>query len=153
MVDTILTVIGDVGALAAAWFAFLALGKANATIKEAEAARLDAEQAAKDAATERREAAKDRRDAERDRMRRRIEHVGEILEAAASAAKEPHGRWATHLNRLRQALVGLHELLPECVELVKAVNTADQVGRYVSNARNEVELKLRSLSSELVRPD
>jgi hypothetical protein len=72
MVDTILSAIGDVGALAAAVLAFLALGKASAVIKQTEAARVDAERAAKDAAA-------DRQDAERDRMCRRIEKVGESL--------------------------------------------------------------------------
>jgi hypothetical protein len=86
-------------------------------------------------------------------MRRRVERVGEILEAAASAAKEPHGRWATHVNRLRQALVGLHELLPESVELANAANTADQVGRYIVKARNEVELELKHLNQESTWPD
>ena len=153
MVDGILAAIGDIGALAAAWFAFLALGRANETIKEAKAARLEAEQAAKEAAAERRESAKDRREAEKYRLRRRIEHVGEIVEVAASAAKEPHGRWATEVNRLRQGLVGLHELLPECTGLANSANTADQVGRYVAGARNEVELQLKQLSQEAARSD
>jgi len=54
--DTILVAIGDVAALAAALFAFLARGKASETVREAKAARVDAEQAARDAAADRREA-------------------------------------------------------------------------------------------------
>lgn len=138
MLDTTLSAVGDVGALAAAAFAFLALGKANATIKLAESARVAAEQAAKDAAA-------DRREAERDRMLRRIEKVGEILEAVAFAAKEPGGgRWQTHRNRLRQALVGLHERLPRCMALVNEVKMPAQVDRYIGAARSEVELELES---------
>src|SRR5260370_33500356 len=71
--DTILVAIGDVAALAAALFAFLALGKASETVREAKAARVDAEQAARDAAA-------DRREDERDRQPRRAERVGGMVE-------------------------------------------------------------------------
>jgi hypothetical protein len=51
--DTILVAIGDVAALATALFAFLALGKASETVREAKAARVDAEQAARDVGADR----------------------------------------------------------------------------------------------------
>jgi hypothetical protein len=93
MLDTILTAIGDAAALAAALFAYLALRKASETIKEAN---------------------NDRREAEQKRMRDRIEHVGEILEAIASAAQSSPYRLTVYFNRLGLALTGLRERLPKC---------------------------------------
>jgi Na+/phosphate symporter len=79
-----------------------------------------------------------------------IEHVGEIVEAVASAARDDlEGRVVVHRNRLRQALVGLHKLLPECVKLANEVKSPDQANRYVSKARAEVEPELEQLGGEL----
>jgi hypothetical protein len=133
MVNTILAAIAAAAAAVAAVCAVLALHKANETIKVAE-------QAAKDAAAERRQA-------ERERDWHRIEHVGEIVEAVASAAGDHlEGRVVVHRNRLRQALVGLHKRLPECEKLANDVKSPDQ---YVSNARTEVERELEHLGGEL----
>lgn len=146
MVNTILAVISAAAAAIAAVCAVLALRTANDTIKEAKAARLDAEQAARDAAAERREAV-------RERERHQIEHVGEIVEAIASAAKNHfEDRVVVHRNRLRHALVGLHDRLPECVAIVNEVKSADQVDLYISKARVEVERKLERLSAVPSRP-
>ncbi len=143
MVNTILAAIGAAAAAVAAVCAVQALRQANETIKVAKLAREDAEQAAQDAAAERRQA-------ERERNRHRIESVGEIVEAIASAARDHlEGRMVVHRNRLRQALVGLHERLPECVRLVNEVKSPDQADRYVSKARAEVERQLEHLSGEL----
>jgi hypothetical protein len=132
MLDTILTVIGDVAALAAALFAFLALRKASETIREAK---------------------KDRFEAEQNRLRDRIEHVGEILEAMASAAVSTRYRFTVHHNRLGLALAGLREQLPKCMTLFNEVTTPDQFTSYdINPARNEIDDELNSLSSRLTRP-
>src|SRR5262245_35427578 len=132
MLDTILTAIGDAAALAAALFAFLALRKASETIREAR---------------------KDRLEAEQNRLRDRIEHVGEILEAMASAAERTPYRFAVHRNRLGFALAGLRELLPRCMALFNEVATPDQFKSYDIDApRHEIDEKLNSLSSRLTRP-
>ena len=156
LADTILAVVSAVAALVTVWLAYLALSQARQTVDEAKAARLDAELAAKDAAAERRTAAEDRRQAaedrreeERDRQRRRIEHVGEIIEAMASAAQLPDGgRWETHRNRLRQGLVGLHDRLPQCERLVRKAVYHKDVSNYVGTARSEVEVALKHLDGE-----
>lgn len=126
MVDTILTATGDAAALAAALFAFLALRQASQTIREAR---------------------NDRREAERNRMRDRVEHVGEIIEAMASAAESTPKRFPVHRNRLGLALAGLHEQLPKCEGLFNEVRTPDQFKGYDLNvARIEIDSQLNSLS-------
>lgn len=126
MTDTILTAIGDVAALAAALFAFLALRQASETIKDAR---------------------KDRREAERNRMRDRVEHVGEILEAMTSAAENTPKRFPVHRNRLGWALAGLHERLPKCEELFNDVETPDQFEAYdIRSVRDQIDSQLNSLS-------
>jgi hypothetical protein len=128
MIDTVLAAIGDAAALVAALFAFLALRQASKTISEAR---------------------KDRHEAERNRMRDRVEHVGEILEAMASAAADTPKRFPVHRNRLGFALAGLRERLPKCEELFNDVRTSDQFNGYdISMARNEIDSQLNSLSSE-----
>src|SRR5437660_3206059 len=122
MLDTVLVAIGDVAALAAAIFALLALRQASGTIREAR---------------------KDRREAERNRMRDRVEHVGEILEAMASAAEDTPKRFLVHRNRLGFALAGLRERLPKCEELFNNVATPDQFKSYdISVTRNEIDSQL-----------
>jgi hypothetical protein len=145
MLNTILAAISAVAAAVAAVCAVLALRKASDTINVARRAQEDAAQAAKDAAA-------DRREAERERDRHRIEHVGEIVEAIASASRDHlDGRVVVHRNRLRHALVGLHERLPVCVKLLDEVKSPDQVDRYVSNARTEVEYVLEHLNGGLAQ--
>lgn len=143
MVGAILTAIGDVAALAAALCAFLALGKARETIGEARAARKDAEQAAKDAAAERREA-------EREREWRRIEHVGEIVEALAYAA-ESNDRWKIHCNRLSYALLGMEDRFPQTAQLQNCP-TADSALSIANLARPEVERELKRFSENQLQP-
>jgi hypothetical protein len=129
MLDTILTAIGDAAALAAALFAYLALRKASETIREAN---------------------NDRREAEQTRMRDRIEHVGEILEAMASAAQSTPYRFTVHRNRLGLALTGLRERLPKCMALFNEVTTPGQFKSYdINPARREVDSELNSLSSPM----
>jgi hypothetical protein len=107
MLSTILSAISAVAAAVAAVCAVLALRKANDTIRVARRAQ---------------------EDAERERDRHRIEHVGEIVEAIASASRDHlDGRVIIHRNRLRQAIVGLHKQLPECVKLI------DEVKRVMQN--------------------
>lgn len=127
MMDTVLAAIGDVAALAAALFAFLALRQASATIREAR---------------------KGKWEAERNRMRDRVEHVGEILEAMESAAEVFPKRYPVHRNRLGFALAGLREWLPKCEELFNNADTPDRFKNYdISMVRNEVDSQLISLSS------
>jgi hypothetical protein len=149
MVDTILTAIGDAAALAAALFAFMALGRARETItiakdtlQEAVAARQDAERAVKDAAAERRKA-------EREREWRRIEHVGEIVEAVAYAA-ENNDRWKIHCNRLKYALLGLEDRFQQTAQLEKCP-TAESALSIAELARTEVERELKRFSGELAQ--
>jgi len=128
MTDTILTAIGDAAALAATLFAYLALRQASETIREAR---------------------KDRREAERNRMRDRVEHVGEIIEAMASAAENTPKRFPVHRNRLGWALAGLRGQLPKCEELFNNVGTSDQFKGYdISVVRDEIDSQLNSLSRE-----
>lgn len=141
MANTILSVISATAAAVAAVCAVLALRTANATIKEAKAARLDAERAARDAAA-------DRRQAERERERRRVEHIGEIVEAIASAAREPDGgRWMVHRNRLMQALAGQRQRFPQATRFENCSMPEDALC-IVPSARNEVEIKLASMEAE-----
>jgi len=140
MLDTVLSLIGAIATVVAVGLAYLTLRTARATIGEAKAARLDAERAARDAAT-------DRRESELDLRHHRIERVGEILEAVASAAQQQGGgRWQTHRNRLAQALVGLHAQLPKCVALVNEVKAPEQLARYLGEARAEVEFQLGNVA-------
>jgi hypothetical protein len=80
-------------------------------------------------------------------MRDRIERVGEILEAMASAAQNVPKRFPVHRNRLGLALAGLHEQLPECEKIFVDVRTPDQFRDYdLSAARVEIDSQLNSLS-------
>jgi hypothetical protein len=127
MLNTVLTAIGDVAALAAALFAFLALRQASKTIMEAR---------------------NDRHEAERNRMRDRVEHVGEILEAMTSAAEITPHRFAVHRNRLGFALAGLRDTLPHCSALFDDATTpGDFKSLDVVAARNEIDHSLASLSN------
>jgi len=129
---TFLTAIGDVAALAAALFAFLALRQASETIKEAE---------------------EDRRQAELNRTRDRVEHVGEILEAMASASSSAPHRFTVLRNRLGLGLVGLGESLPRCMALFDEARTPDQFNSFdIDAVRREIDEVLQSLSSTLARP-
>lgn len=129
MLDTIFTAIGDAAALAAALFALLALRKAAETIREAKEGR---------------------HEADRNRTRDRIEHVGEILEAMASAAKSTRYRFAVHRNRLGFALTGLRERLPKCLVLFNEVTEPSQFKNfYINAARDEINDALNSLSNKL----
>jgi hypothetical protein len=169
LANTLLAALSAVAALATVWLAYLALGKARETVNEAKIARQDAEQAARDAAAERRaaeeerrqaaadrrEAAADRREQERDRQRHRLERIGEIVEDifwSADLARRGDGRvatnqWMSERNRLRHALVGLHDVLPEAASILNC-GAAEQAVGPASMARNEVERELRHLSGE-----
>jgi hypothetical protein len=156
---TILTAIGTVAALATVWLAYLALSKAKETVDEAKAARQDAEQAAKDAALERRAAAEDRRQASADRRaeeyareRRRLEHVGEVVEDLfwATYLARPGNQaaarsWMAQRNLLRHALVGLYGRLPQTANILNCA-TADQAVEPASQARQEIEHELDKLA-------
>ncbi len=127
----VLTLIGDLAALAAAVFAFLALGKANETITEAKAQRLlteaataEATEADRQASAERQaatEAAKtERLEAEQQRLIRRVERVGQLVEdlfwkaaysdAGAKAQAQAQARPSNRL--IKVDLMSLTELPP-----------------------------------------
>jgi hypothetical protein len=145
--DTVLVAIGDVAALAAALFAFLALGKASETVREAKAARVDAEQAARDVAA-------DRREAERDRQLRRVERVGEIVEDLyGNAGLFGTDQWAADRNRLGHALVGLTGRLPVCAALLGGMpKTYQEATQRVSASRDEVHAELERLNQVQRKP-
>ncbi len=139
--DTIIAAIGSAAALFAALFAYLALGKASETVREAKAARLDAEQAARDAAA-------DRREAERDRRYRRVERVGELVEDLyRKSYSVGTDIWATDRNRLGHALVGLTDQLPRCAALMHA-ETPVEAAQMITDGREEVRQELERLSKE-----
>jgi hypothetical protein len=119
---------GDVAALTAALFAFLALRLAYETIADA---------------------SNDRREAERDRQRDRIEHVGEILEAMASAAQSTPHRFAVHRNRLGLALASLRKQLPKCSALFDETMTPDQFKSFDISAARQRSMTLSSRSATL----
>lgn len=131
MLNTFLTALGDVAALAAALFAFLALRRASETIREAR---------------------DERREAELTRLRDRVEHVGEVLEAMASAASNAPHRFAVHRNRLGLSLAGLRERLPKCVALFHEVRTLEQFKSFdIDAARHEIDHVLNSFNTSLAR--
>jgi hypothetical protein len=92
---------------------------------------------------------------ERDRLRRQYERIGDLVEGVFFAAEGvPNLRtvnafWMEARNRLRHALVGLHDRLPKCVEVLGA-SSADQALRAASDARGEVEKRLRELDESEV---
>jgi len=79
--------------------------------------------------------------------------VGELVQdvywiAAEDARKQPlPAAWLPSLKRLRQALIGLADLLPNCVSLVEQ-NTVSAAWTIAENAREEVERVLLELERE-----
>jgi hypothetical protein len=93
------------------------------------------------------DARNDSREAERNRQRDRVEHVGEILEAMASATESAPRRFAVHRNRLGLALASLRKQLPKCSALFDEAMTPDQFKSFdISAARQEIDDTLISLS-------
>jgi hypothetical protein len=108
-IGDVLTLIGDLAALAAAAFAFLALGKANTTISEARALREATQAAATDAARDRREAAAEAR-AERQEAQQAAHEAAAERRAATEAAR------AERFEAEKQHLVRRVERVGELVE-------------------------------------
>lgn len=132
MLNTFLTAIGDVAALAAALFAFLALRSASETIREAK---------------------EERRESELNRTRQRVEHVGEILEAMASAASDTPYRFPVHRNRLGFALVGIGERLHKSTAVFDNARTPDQFKKLdIDAVRHEIDNVLKSLDRSVPPP-
>jgi hypothetical protein len=167
-IGDLLVLIGDLAAMVAAWFAFLALGKASHAITEAKDLRqafdqavTTATKAASEAATDRQQAAEaamaERAQAEQQRLARRVERVGEIVEELFWRANEDRTfetdpkHWMDSRNRLRHAIVGLRDRLPRSTEVLNAATAVDAFGQ-ASQARNEVEIQLKYLYGELTRP-
>jgi hypothetical protein len=90
--DTIVVAVGDAAALAAAAFAFLALGQARAAVGEAR---------------------RERREAEHARLTRRVEWAGEMIEQIDRLASDdqrvtpPADSWKRGRTLLAQGFVGL----------------------------------------------
>lgn len=130
--DDILAAIGDVAALAAAVFAFLALDKANETIKEARA---------------------ERREAEHDRLVRRIERVAEAVQKIDALADNdlryspPTDSWLHGQNGLSYALVGLAGRLPNAARLLTFRGAPDASSAAVL-AREEIGRELERLAQQ-----
>lgn len=139
-------IIGVVAALATLWAVWYARDAARSGKDAVNAARRTVEPADRsvDAAVRSRLA-----DA-RDRRRRRLERVGGLLEdifreANGETATGPN-RWIGPRNELRHALVGLHDDLPMCVEVVNS--SPVQLFGAASRARGEVETALRKVDAE-----
>jgi hypothetical protein len=151
LANTILTAVTAFAALVTVWLAYLAFGKARETVDEARAARREAAEAAIQAAA-------DRRGEENDRQRRRLEHVGELVEdlfwaadLARRGGKVAPDTWMSQRNRLGHALVGLHDRLPATTSLLDST-TAGQAFGPATQARNEIERELGKLAAVRASP-
>jgi hypothetical protein len=87
---------------------------------------------------------------ERDRRRRRLERIGGLvevvfLESNDETATGPR-RWIGPRNQLRHALVGLHDGLPQRVDVINS--SPAQLFGAASKARGEVEAALRDVNAE-----
>lgn len=127
-----MTAIGDAAALAAALFAFLALGKANETIKEARA---------------------DRREAEHDRLVHRVERVAEAVQNITVLARNdlritpPGDSWLHGQDMLSYALPGLAARLPGTAKLL-TFRGAPEAASTAIVAREEIARELQRLAQE-----
>jgi hypothetical protein len=151
LANTILTALTAFAALATVWLAYLAFSKARETVDEARAARREAAEAAVQAAA-------DRRSEEHDRQRRRLEHVGELVEdlfwaadLARRGGKVAPDTWISQRNRLGHALVGLHDRLPAATSLLDSATVGQAFGP-ATRARNEIERELGTLATERASP-
>lgn len=94
-----------------------------------------------------------RREDERDRRRRRLERVGELVERVSWGAEKAmigqgsQADWWAPRNDLRHALVGLHDELPRCADVLEA-REERQALAAVKLAREEVEAAVREVDAE-----
>jgi hypothetical protein len=134
--DTTFAAIGDIAALAAAAFAFLALGQARQAAREAH---------------------RERRDAEHARLVRRVEWAGEMIEQIDRLAEDdqrirpPADSWRRGRILLAQGFVGLADRLPRTAELV-GCSDVYQVRSSAVLAREEVGRELQRLAREQGEP-
>jgi hypothetical protein len=130
--DTILVAVGDAAALAAAVFAFLALGQAREAVREAH---------------------RERREAERARLARRVEWAGEMIEQIDRLAWDdlhvtpPADTWRRGRFLLAQGFVGLAGRLPQTAKLVDSCDVY-QVRSNAMLAREEVGRELEQLAKQ-----
>jgi hypothetical protein len=161
----VLTLIGDLAALAAALFAFLALRKASHSIKEAKAQTLAMQAAAAEATAADRLAAADRqaateaataerRAAEQERLAQRVERVAELPETlfweCDSEIFHP-GKWMETRNRLAVAAAGIKDRIPTSAVLENDATAVTAMG-HARQIVNEAGIELRRLHGELARP-
>jgi len=134
--DTVFAAIGEIAALAAAVFAFLALGQARQAVREAR---------------------RERRDAEHARLVRRVEWAGEMIEQIDRLAEDdqrirpPADSWRRGRILLAQGFVGLADRLPRTAELV-GCSDVYQARSNAEFAREEVGRELQRLAREQGEP-
>jgi hypothetical protein len=132
-IQLVISLVSALAALAAAWYARQAVEAARQTV----------------ALTTRQRQAE-----ELERQRRRLERIGELVEAIFGEASElvsvegvPRWQgWMGPRNELRQALVGLKDELPRCDELSYARNESEAY-KFASGARVEVQMLLSNRSA------
>jgi hypothetical protein len=134
--ETAFAAIGDIAALTAAVFAFLALGQAREAVREAR---------------------RERRDAERARLVRRVEWAGEMIEQIDRLAEDdlrsrpPTDSWRRGRILLAQGFVGLADRLPQTAKLL-GCSDVHQVRSNAVLAREEVGRELQRLAIEQGEP-
>jgi hypothetical protein len=97
-------------------------------------------------------AERSRQAADRARLRLRVERVGELVQALAAspqvdpATGELSEKTGGQVRVLSRALIGLHDILPRCVELGRA-QTPSEISDRAAGAAIEIDGLLKKLTS------
>lgn len=141
-------VIGAVAALATLWAVWYAREAARSGKDAVDAARRTVEAAERSVQAAERSRLAD----ERDRRRRRLERIGELVEVifweANTDTQSGPAAWRPARNDLRHALVGLHDALPRCVDVINSGPLDSQAFGAAARARDEIEAALREVDAE-----
>ncbi len=103
----------------------------------------------------------ERRTVECDRDRHRIERVGELVEDVYMAAHRdqlstpPGDSWKEPCDRLRHAMVGLKNRLPQCADILMAEDAAmaeDDARRARPHVEAELNRLAQAVSGQMAEP-
>lgn len=143
----VLTLIGDIAAAAAAVFAYLALGKANQSIKEARVQRLATEKAAHEASQAAKDAAEDRQAANAEAKAARQEALEAARDASADRVAAAEFALSQRKWEREQHIAGRVERAGEIVEAI--FWTASEERQLMNDPRSWWSLRNR-LSQAIV---